>query len=109
MKPDTKESRKNFRWYMRFLHNKIGFFIVGLVIIYGLSGLLQTYRDTDILKHAVLHQKQLKPGLTEAQIGPELKLRNFKATRTEGNTVYFREGSYDATTGAASYTTKEWY
>ena len=43
---------------MRYLHNKIGFFITGLVIIYSLSGLVQTYRDTDFLKHEVTNEKE---------------------------------------------------
>ncbi len=45
----SKKSNKNLRYYMRFLHNNIGFFIVGLVIIYSLSGILQIYRDIDFL------------------------------------------------------------
>lgn len=39
MKQNTISTKKNLRWYMRYLHNKIGFFIVRLVINYGLSGL----------------------------------------------------------------------
>ena len=94
---------------MRYLHNKIGFFIVGLVIIYGLSGLLQTYRDTDLLKHDVLHEKQLEPKLTEAELGSNLRLRNFHVQKTEGAVLYFKEGSYNTETGKASYKTREWY
>lgn len=105
----TANTKKNIRWYMRYLHNKIGFFIVGLVIIYGLSGLLQTYRDTDILKHDVLQEKKLSPNLSESQLGPMLRLRDFKVTKKEGNMLHFTEGVYDAETGMAKYTTKEWY
>ncbi len=105
----TNSTKKNFRWYMRYLHNKIGFFITGLVIIYSLSGLIQTYRDTDLLKHEVLNEKQLAPGLNEAQLGPNLRLRDFKVSKTEGNTLYFKEGTYNISTGKASYVTKEWY
>lgn len=94
---------------MRYLHNKIGFFIVGLVIIYSLSGLIQTYRDTDLLKHEVAHKMQLAPNLNEAQLGPGLRLRNFKIIKTEGSTIYFKEGTYNSATGMAKYTTKEWY
>lgn len=109
MKQDTKESKRNLRWYMRYLHNKIGFFISGLVIIYGLSGLVQTYRDTNFLKHDVLHEKQLAAGLNEAALGPNLRLRDFKVTKTAGDTLFFKDGSYNAATGKAAYTTKEWY
>ena len=94
---------------MRYLHNKIGFFIVGLVIIYSLSGLIQTYRDTDLLKHEVVNEKSLAPGLTDAQLGSNLRLRDFKVTKTDGNTLYFKEGTYNSVTGKANHVTKEWY
>jgi len=93
---------------MRYLHNKIGFFIVGLVIIYSLSGMLQTYRDTDLLKREVSHEMQLATKLTESQLGPSLKLRNFKVTKTEGSTLFFKEGTYNSETGMTKYVTKEW-
>ena len=84
-------------------------FIVGLVIIYSLSGLLQTYHDTNLLKHDVLHKKQLLTNLPEGQLGATLRLRNFKINRKEGPNVYFQDGSYNTETGKAVYTTKEWY
>lgn len=71
MKQDTNNTnskKKNLRWYMRYLHNKIGFFIVGLVIIYSLSGMLQTYRDTKIWKHDISHEMKLALHLDESQL-----------------------------------------
>jgi len=109
MKPQANRSQKNMRWYMRYLHNTIGYFFTSLVIIYSLSGLVQTYRDTDLLKHEVANQKQLATGLTEAQLGPQLKLRDFKIIKTLGDTLYFTNGTYNSATGVANYTTKEWY
>lgn len=109
MKQNTNGTKKNLRWYMRFLHNKIGFFITGLVIIYSLSGLVQTYRDTDFLKHNVPQVRQLATNLNEAQLGANLRLRDFKVTKTSGDTLYFKEGTYNVSTGKASYVTKEWY
>ncbi len=106
---ETKKTGKNLRWYMRFLHNKIGFFITGLVIIYSISGLIQTYRDTNLLKHDVLNEKQLPPHLSEAELGPKLRMRDLKITGTTGDTLYFKDGAYNAVTGKASYHTKEWY
>jgi hypothetical protein len=109
MKQDTKSTGKTLRWYMRYLHNKIGFFIVGLVIIYSLSGLVQTYRDTNLLKHEVLHEMKLSPDLPETELGSALKLRNFKIAKTEGSIVYYQDGTYNTETGLAKFTTKEWY
>jgi hypothetical protein len=106
---NTKSTKKNLRWYMRYLHNKIGFFIVGLVIIYSLSGVIQTYRDTDMLKHEVAHEMKLAPNLAESELGPNLKIRNFKVNKTEGNTLHFKEGTYNKETGMANYVTKDWY
>lgn len=106
---NTNSKKKNLRWYMRYLHNKIGFFIVGLLIIYSLSGLLQTYRDTNILKHDISGEMKLAPHLNESQLGINLKLRNFKLTNTEASILYFQEGTYNAETGMAKYVTKEWY
>lgn len=105
----TTATTKNLRWYMRYLHNKIGFFITGLVIIYSLSGIVQTYRDTDFLKHEVVNEKQLAPGLNEAQLGPQLRMREFKVIKTTGDTLYFKDGTYNTGTGKANYVTKEWY
>ncbi|MEP6844972.1 MAG: hypothetical protein ABI861_03185 [Panacibacter sp.] len=109
MKQDTNKTKKNMRWWMRYLHNKIGFFIVALVIIYSMSGLLQTYRDTDILKHDVTHEMQVAPKLQASELGPKLRLRDVKITKTESNIAFFKEGTYNMETGAAKYTTKEWY
>jgi hypothetical protein len=94
---------------MRFLHNQIGFFITGLVIIYSLSGIIQTYRDSNFLKHEVVNEKQLDAGLSEAKLGPLLKQRDFKISKTMGDTLYFKDGTYNSATGKATYVTKEWY
>jgi hypothetical protein len=109
MKQESKSTKRNLRWYMRFLHNKIGFVITGLVIIYSLSGIVQTYRDTDFLKHDIVNERKLEPGLNEAQLGPKLRLRDFKIIKAAGDTLYFKEGTYAVSTGKASYVTKEWY
>jgi hypothetical protein len=100
---------KNFRFYMRFLHNNVGFLIVGLVVIYSLSGLIQIYRDTDLLKHEVLNVKTLAPNLQSAQLKDALRMRDFTVDKNEANIIYFKNGTYNSVTGVANYTTKEWY
>lgn len=106
---NPKKPAKNMRYYMRFLHNNIGFFIAGLVVIYSLSGILQIYRDTDFLKHDVINEKQLEPNLAAEKIKEALRLRELVIEKTEGTVVYFKDGNYNSATGLASYTTKEWY
>ena len=46
---DDKE-RKSANYYMRIFHRYAGFFIFGFVILYGLSGIVLIYRDTDFMK-----------------------------------------------------------
>jgi len=102
-------SSSKFRKLMRNLHNKIGFLIVGLVVLYSLSGIVQTYRDTDLLKHSINHEQTLSPNLNVTQLGAALRLRNLKVSKTENNILFFKEGTYDASSGVAKYVTKEWY
>ena len=41
---------KDFRIYMRLGHRYVGFFMVGIMLVYSLSGMLLVFRDTDFLK-----------------------------------------------------------
>lgn len=104
-----QQTKKPLSYYMRFLHNNVGFFIVGLVVIYSLSGIVQTYRDTDIFKAEKKETKQLAPGLDEAKLGEALRLRGFKVEKTEGDLIVFKDGTYNQATGVANYTTKDFY
>jgi hypothetical protein len=106
---NTKKPAKNMRYYMRFLHNNIGFFIVGLVVIYSLSGIIQTYRDTDLLKHEVVTQRKLDTNLSPDKLKDALRMRELVVEKTEGVVVYFKNGNYNTATGLTTYTTKEWY
>ena len=46
---ENKE-RKSINHYMRVWHRYAGFFILGIALIYGLSGITLIFRDTDFLK-----------------------------------------------------------
>ena len=105
----AKKPRKNIHYYMRFLHNNIGFFIAGLVVIYSLSGIVQTYRDADIFKTEIKVEKQLPPNLDAAHLKDALQMRNLAVEKTEAGILYFKDGTYNTATGAASYTKKEFY
>lgn len=105
----SKKTEKNFRWWMRYLHNNIGFLIAGLVVIYSLSGIIQIFRDTDFLKHEVVNEKQLAPNLPEAKLKDEIRMRDFAVEKTENGILYFKNGTYNSSTGRAKFTTKEWY
>jgi hypothetical protein len=98
------------RKLMRNLHNKVGYFIVGLAIIYALSGIVQTYRDDpNFLKHEVVTEMDKKPGLSAEQLSKELKQKDFKIIDTKGDIITFKGGTYNSTTGKVILVKKELY
>jgi len=100
------KGRSIYRW-MRVLHRDIGFFVIGLTVIYCISGILLTYRDTQFLKSETLVERQLAPGLQANQLGKELRLRDMKVIGENEVIVQFNSGSYDKQTGIASYVSNE--
>ena len=94
---------------MRDLHNKTGFIIVGLVVIYALSGIVQTYRDTSFLKHEIQNTKTIETHLSPEKLGKEVKQKELKIDSTIGDLQYFKNGVYNASTGEVKFTTKELY
>lgn len=101
------KGRKSINYYMRVLHRDAGFFIAGLIIIYALSGIVLIYRDTEFFKSEVKTEKKLAPNLEPAKVGEALRIRDFKVTKTEGETIWFLSGTYNTTTGVAVYTSKD--
>jgi len=92
---------------MRGLHRDVGFFIIGLIFIFTLSGIVFIYRDLDFLKQETSIEKTIPPNIKSSNLGEALKIKNFKITKTEGEIIFFKEGSYNITTGKASYSSKE--
>lgn len=99
---------RSFNQKMRFLHRDIGYFLIGYVIIYVISGLLLIYRkDTGFLKSTITIEKKIDKNLNEEGIGKALHFRRLKIDKTDGNIMYFRDGSYNKETGIAKYTEEE--
>lgn len=90
--------------YMRSLHRDIGYFLIGLTVIYSLSGIILIYRETDLLKSEKTIEKQLEPNMGEQELGNILHIRGFKVIKTESDIMYFSNGTYNKATGIASYT-----
>lgn len=102
-----KKKGKSFNYYMRSLHRDLGYLVFGLVIIYALSGILLLYRNTDFLKKEVKVERQLKPDMAIEDVGKELRMREFKDIRNEGDIIYFQNGTYNKVTGMAVFTSKD--
>ena len=102
-----KKEAESSKYTMRSLHRDIGFFIIGLVIIYSISGILLIYRDTLLLKQLKPIEKKLSPNLNEAELGNAIHIKEFKITKSNGDTLYFEDGTYNKVTGAVRFTSKE--
>ncbi|WP_373552757.1 hypothetical protein [Haliscomenobacter sp.] len=92
---------------MRVIHRYLGFFLAGIMAVYALSGMLLIFRDTDFLKQKKQIVQMIKPNASEKEIGELLKMRQFKVDKTEGDLLYFRDGTYNKSTGKAEITVKE--
>ena len=92
---------------MRVIHRYLGFFLAGIMAVYALSGIVMIFRDTDFLKKEKLIVKELKPGLEEKELGQEIRNRELKITKTEGDLAYYKNGTYNKVTGHTEYKVKE--
>ena len=91
----------------RIIHRYLGFFLAGIMAIYAISGMILIFRNTDFLKKKVKIEKQIAANLPANRLGPVLKIKRFRVQKEEGNLIYFRNGTYDKTTGMAKYTKNE--
>jgi len=92
---------------MRILHRYLGYFLSGIMIIYALSGIVLIFRDTDFLKTDQQFEEKFSPQLTNEELGKELRYRDFKVTKEEGDIVTYKNGTYNKKTGVANYTEKD--
>lgn len=101
------KGKKSVNYYIRGLHRDLGFFAAGLIVIYALSGMLLVYRDTNLMKADIQVEKKLSPNMEPAKIGEALRIKAFKVIRTEGETIWFQGGTYNANSGIAVYTSSD--
>jgi hypothetical protein len=93
----------NLNVTMRIFHRYLGFFLSGIMSVYALSGVVLIFRDSDFLKQEKQVVKTIKVDASGEELAKMLDIRRFKATREEGNVVYFKDGTYNKKTGVADY------
>jgi hypothetical protein len=101
------KEKKTINQYMRIMHRYTGYFIAGMVVIYALSGIVQIYHDTNLLKKDRLVEKSLAPNLKLSELGKALHIKNLTVLKTTADTLRFKEGYYIKSSGQASYIVKE--
>lgn len=99
--------KKPYGFKMRLIHRYLGFFLVGIIAVYAVSGITLIFRDTDFLKQEKRITKQIQPEANEGELGQLLGIKGFKIDKNEGDLTYFENGTYNKKTGSAEYTVKE--
>lgn len=98
---------KSFGYYMRVWHRYIGFFTVGLFLIYAISGIALIFRDTDLFKVDNRISTTISPNLNKDNIEAELKLKGFKVISENDSLIIFNTGTYNKINGNLKYGKKE--
>lgn len=91
----------------RVIHRYLGFFLAGIMIVYAISGIVLTFRNTDYLKNEIHIEKTLKPNIAAEDLGSALGKGRFSVDKEEGELLYFQGGTYNKKTGVADYTEKK--
>jgi hypothetical protein len=93
----------------RVVHRYLGFFLAGIMIVYAISGIVLTFRNTDYLKNEIQVKKIIDANVDPAELGNALDLgRSYSFDRQDGDMLYFNTGGvYNAKTGVATYTIKK--
>ena len=91
---------------MRIYHRYLGFFLAGIMGVYAISGIVMIFRDTDFLKQEKKMHKKLASALNAEELGKELRIRDLKFESVSGDTVRFKQGIYNKSTGMSDYAMK---
>ena len=99
--------KKNSGYYFRIIHRYLGFYLVGIMAVYSISGISLIFRKTDTFKKVTLIQTKLDPKLDRLALGKTLKINNLRFSKTEKGIRYFKQGQYNMYTGETIYLKKE--
>lgn len=92
---------------MRTYHRNLGYFIAGIMAVYALSGITLIFRDSDTFKKTYNYDKTIASGIHQSELAKALDIRKLKVTKIDGDIMHFKEGTYNAKTGAAIYSVKK--
>jgi ribosomal protein S17 len=78
---------------MRIIHRYLDFFLAGIMAVYSISGIVMIFRNTDTFKVEHQNEKTIE-GITKIEdLGRQLRIRDFKIEKEEGDIIYFKNGS----------------
>ncbi len=94
---------KQMKLTMRVAHRYVGFFLIGIMSVYAISGVVLTFRGTNIFKQGESIEKQVDADLSSNELGRVLRMRHFNVDSIAGDIMYFEDGQYNVSTGDVSY------
>ena len=97
---NTKTVNQKFRK----IHRYIGNFLAGIMAVYAVSGIVLIFRDTDFLKSEQQIEKTLKVNISKENLAKELRVRKLQNISENADSILFKNGSYNKTTGIAKIT-----
>lgn len=100
----AKKEKRSLQQLMRSLHRDIGYLLIGLTLVYAISGVILIYRNAGFLRIQKSEEIQIEAGLSTSEIGEKLKLKRFSVQKEQGDTIFFRGGYYVKSSGQAQVT-----
>ena len=95
--------KKNSNYYFRIFHRYLGFYLVGIMAVYAISGITLIFRKTDAFKNNIETKAQLERALELPDLEKALNIGKLEITKEENNTVYFDGGQYNKQNGEVIY------
>ncbi len=95
--------KKKSNYYFRIFHRYLGFYLVGIMAVYAISGITLIFRKTDAFKDNVEIKAQLERALELPALEKALNIGKLEITKEENNMVYFDGGQYNKQNGEVIY------
>ena len=95
--------KKNSNYYFRIFHRYLGFYLVGIMAVYAISGITLIFRKTDAFKDNVEIKAQLERALELPALEKAINIGKLEITKEENNMVYFDGGQYNKQNGEVIY------
>ena len=98
---------KNTGFYFRLIHRYLGFYLVGIMAVYAISGIAMIFRNDDTFKILENTETTLAVNLDEKTLGEVLEIKGLSILKQEGSLLFFEDGTYNQATGETIYVKKE--
>ncbi len=93
---------------LRVIHRYLGFFLVGVLAVYSISGITLIFRRTDTFKKTVTKEITIDKKTQTKNLGKVLEIKDLKVDSTAAEMVYFKGGNFNKSNGKVVMTKKQY-